>query len=241
MSATRSLLRSLWNVPEEHPFAACLPTDETSLPGAYEALKGFVASFPRRLDGTIDDGAIVRGDVIAMGEGSVIEAGVVIHSSCRLILGARSVVRSGSVLRDEVLVGEDCLVGAHSEVLRSILLGPKTQLGHRVSLCDSILGRDVMVGGNAAFANTRLSKATVELGIGAERVDTGRAYFGALVGDGARFGGSVTFCPGCIVLPGLSVPPQVVLLGTIDERRCRELMRRFLATWGDGVVPKGEA
>lgn len=227
------VIRSLWTLSEGHPFAPCLPTDEASLSEAYARMQSLLASFPRRAAGTIDRDAIVRGEIVAMGEGSVIEAGVVIHPSCRLILGERSVVRSGSVLRDEVLVGDDCLVGAHSEVLRSVLLGPRTQLGHRVSLCDSILGRDVMVGGNAAFANTRLSKSTVEVEAGGERVDTGRAYFGALVGDGVRFGGSVTFCPGCIVLPGLSVPPQVVLLGTIDERRCRHLMRRFLETWGE--------
>jgi carbonic anhydrase/acetyltransferase-like protein (isoleucine patch superfamily) len=45
---------------------------------------------------------LVRGKIVSMGEGSVIEAGAVIHHSCRLILGARTVVGACAVLWDQL-------------------------------------------------------------------------------------------------------------------------------------------
>jgi hypothetical protein len=48
-----------------------------------------VSSAPLHMKGTIDPAALVRGKIVSMGEGSVIEAGAMIHHSCRLILGAR--------------------------------------------------------------------------------------------------------------------------------------------------------
>jgi acetyltransferase-like isoleucine patch superfamily enzyme len=62
-------------------------------------------------------------------------------------------------------------------------------------------------------------------------IDSGRTHFGALIGDGVRFGASTLLGPGCVVLPGLSLPPGVVLYGTIDSRRRASLMRRFFSTW----------
>jgi hypothetical protein len=51
------------------------------------------------------------------------------------------------------------------------------------------------------------------------------------VGDGVRLGASTTLCPGCIVTPGLSLPPAATLYGTVDARRRGVLMRRFFEAW----------
>jgi len=183
--------------------------------------------------------ASVDGDIISMGPGSVIEAGAIVHASCRLVLGARSVVRAGAVLRDEVVVGPDCLIGVHCEVVRSVILGPFTYLGHFIYLADSILGADVHVAGNVMVANTSLapggSVALVHDGVS---TDSGRRHLGALVGDGVRFGASTTVCPGCIILPRLTLPPSVTLHGTIDAARRRALMKHFSRTWADHPAPR---
>jgi NDP-sugar pyrophosphorylase family protein len=225
-------IQDLWTIPKDDPWSTLLPTDPVSLRGFHETLRRFVATSPRSLEGEIHPGATIRGEVVGMGPGSVIEAGAVIHDSCKLVLGPGSRVRSGAVLRDEVVVGPDCLIGVHCEVERSLIRGPGTTLGHSVYLADSIVGASVEVGGNVMVANTTLKPGrTVRLKMGKERIDTGRTHLGALIGDGVRFGASTTLCPGCIVERNLTLPPGVVLHGTIDRTRRDRLMNRFFRVW----------
>ncbi|MGH9312080.1 MAG: hypothetical protein ACRD1S_02670 [Vicinamibacterales bacterium] len=229
-----ALIRSLWDVSPEHPLAALLPRDAASLAAFYDRFREFVAARPRIQEGRVDPQAIVQGDIVSMGAGSVVEAGAIVHASCRLILGARSVVRPGAVLRDEVVVGPDCLVGVHCEIARSVILGPFTYLGHFIYMADSIIGRDVNVAGNVMVANTPVKKGVgVHLHYRGVQIDSGRTHLGVLAGDGVRFGASTTVCPGCIVLPRLTLPPSVTLHGTIDPARRRALMTRFMESWAD--------
>jgi len=227
-------IRSLWTIPPESPLAELLPRDAETLRDFYPRLRDYVSRAPRVRAGAIDPAAIVQGDIISMGEGSTIEAGAIVHSSCRLVLGARSSVRAGALLRDEVVVGDDCLVGAHCEVVRSVLVGPGTLLGHFIYLADSIVGRDVNIAGNVWVANTTIkgsTAGTIPIAFRGEKIDSGRTHLGMLAGDGVRFGASTTVCPGCIVLPGLQLPPSVTLYGTIDAARRHALMKHFFKTW----------
>src|SRR5262249_22806326 len=183
----------------------------------YHRLRDYAGAHPRTHAGTIDPAACVQGEIVAMGPGSLIEAGAIVHRSCRLVLGANSIVRAGAVLRDEVVVGPDCLVGVHCEVVRSVLLGPTTQIGHFVYLADSVLGGHVMVAGNTWVANTTVGQAaSIPIIWQGRKVDSGRSRLGVLVGDRVRFGASTTVCPGCVVTPGLTLPPSVTLDGVVD-------------------------
>ncbi len=233
------MIQALWHLAPDDSLASILPQDRESLQNFYHRLRAFVAAAPRVRDGHVDPRACVDGDIVSMGPGSVIEAGAIVHPSCRLILGARSTVRAGAVLRDEVVVGSDCLIGVHCEVVRSVILGPFTYLGHFVYLADSILGGYVNVAGNVMVANTTLTKGgSVPLVHKGVRTDSGRSHLGALVGDGVRFGASTTVCPGCVVLPRLTLPPSVTLHGTIDATRRRALMKHFARTWVDTPAPR---
>ena len=230
-------IRELWTAPAE-PAARILPRDAQTLSGFYAALQQLVADAPRRVLGRIDPAAIVRGEIVSMGRDSVIEAGAIVHESCRLILGPGSRVRSGAVLRDEVVVGADCLIGVQCEVVRSVILGPATYVGHFVFLADSILGREVNVAGNVVTANTPVRPGRgVNLRYRGERIDSGRSHLGVLAGDGVRLGASTTICPGCVITPGLALPPHVVLYGTIDAVRREALMRRFFTEWDTEEQP----
>ncbi len=226
------VIRSLWQAPDDPSLARLLPRDAATLAGFLSSLKACVADTPRVTLGFVDPGAIVRGEILFMGAGSVIEAGAVIHESCRLVLGPGSRIRAGAILREEVVVGPNCMIGAHCEVARTVVLGPNSFLGHYVYAGDTIVGRDVNVSGNVFMANTKTTKGqSVAMKFRGNLIDSGRTHFGALIGDGVRFGASTLLCPGSVILPGLSLPPGVVLYGTIDSRRRDALMRRFFSTW----------
>ena len=186
-TAIFALIRTLWHVAPSDPLAPLLPRDRESLQNFYDRLRAFVADAPRVSEGYIDPRACVDGEIISMGPDSVIEAGAVVHSSCRLMLGARSIVRAGAVLRDEVVVGSDCLIGVHCEVVRSVILGPLTYLGHFNYVADSIIGGDVIVSGNVMVANTTLTRrGSIALFHNGVKTDSGRSHLGALVGDEYR-------------------------------------------------------
>jgi NDP-sugar pyrophosphorylase family protein len=226
------VLGALWPSVTDPALRALLPHDAASLRDFYPRLQQYVSDAPRGMAGTIDRDAIVRGDVISMGAGSAIEAGAIVHESCRLILGPNSRVRAGSLLRDEVVAGADCLIGAHCEVARSVLLGPGTELGHVVVFNDGIAGGGVLISGFIGAANTHLTKGkTISIRTRNGRVDTGRTYLGALIGENVRIGSTVTLSPGTIVLPGLELPPGASLLGIIDAERGEQLMSDFFERW----------
>ncbi|HET7435318.1 MAG TPA: hypothetical protein VFN10_11480 [Thermoanaerobaculia bacterium] len=221
-------LGALWPSVTEDALRDLLPRDLDSLRDFYERLQQFVSNAPRSLEGTIDPAAIVRGEIISMGPGSVIEAGAIIHESCRLILGRGSRVRAGSLLRDEVIAGADCLIGSHCDVARSVLLGPGTALGHSIVFNDSIAGARVLLSAFIGTANTHLTAGKeIAIRTRAGRAATGRTYFGALLGDGVRIGSNATLSPGTIVLPHLTIPPAAVLLGIVDAERREQLLGNF--------------
>jgi NDP-sugar pyrophosphorylase family protein len=225
-------LRALWPSATGPRLRAMLPRDLASLRDFYPRLQQFVSDEPRRLEGTIDSQAIVRGDIISMGPGSIIEAGAIIHESCRLVLGSGSHVRAGSLLRDEVVVGDDCLVGSHCDLARSVLLGPVTALGHSIVFNDGIAGAHVLLSAFIGAANTHLTPGKeIAIRTRSGPVPTGRTYLSALLGDGVRIASTATLSPGTIVLPELTIPSGAVLIGIIDAPRRDQLMHDFFQRW----------
>lgn len=230
--AVESALRALWPSATAGPLFDLLPRDLAALRGFYPRLQRFVDEAPRALEGTIDPAAIVRGEVVAMGAGSAIEAGAIVEKSCRLILGANSRIRAGSILRDEVVIGADCLIGSHCDLARSVLLDGAA-LGHSIVFNDSIAGARSLLSAFIGAANTHLTSGK-EIAIRTARgtVSTGRTYCGALLGDGVRIGSTAVLSPGTIVLPELTLPSGAVLIGIVDAAHRGQLMRDFFDRWG---------
>jgi NDP-sugar pyrophosphorylase family protein len=194
-------------------------------------LRQYLDSAPRRNEGSVDPQAIVRGEIVQLGPGSVVEAGAIVHESCRLALGANSRLRAGSLVRDEVVIGADCTIGAYCEVARSLLL-PGTALGHWVFVGDSVIGADNMLAGAVFVANSMLDEGkTVGVHLSSGRWDSGLTHMGTLSGDGVRFGGSVLCCPGAVVLPGVRVAPRSVVHGLLDQARAASQMEAFVDRW----------
>jgi bifunctional UDP-N-acetylglucosamine pyrophosphorylase/glucosamine-1-phosphate N-acetyltransferase len=232
MNEVEAALRQLWPSVTDDALRALLPHDLDSLRDFYPRLQQFVRDAPRRLDGTIDPAAIVRGDIISMGRGAVVEAGAIVHESCRLILGPNSRVRAGSLLREEVVAGADCLIGSHCDVARSLLLGGAA-LGHSIVFNDSIAGARALLSAFIGAANTHLTPGKeVSIRTASGSFATGRKYLGALLGDGVRIGSTAVLSPGTIVLPELTIPPGAVLIGIIDAPRREQLMHDFFERWG---------
>ncbi|MCB2216642.1 MAG: hypothetical protein KQH59_11270 [Desulfobulbaceae bacterium] len=156
----------------------------------------------RRGDTVLEDavvimaGAILLGNRIEVGAGSLIEGGATIKSPT--IVGARTEVRQGAYLRGHCLIGDRCVVGHATEVKHSIFLDD-AKAGHFAYLGDSILGNDTNLGAGTKCANLKFLPGTIQLVMDSELVDTGLRKLGAILGDRTQTGCNSVTNPGTII------------------------------------------
>ena len=153
-----------------------------------------------------------RGEGILVSKSAKISPTVSLAGPC--IIGHRSEIRHCAYLRGYVLVGEDCVVGNSTE-LKNCILFDRVQVPHYNYVGDSILGFGAHLGAGAITANLRADRAQVSIGIGDERVDTGRRKLGALIGDGAEIGCGSVLNPGTVIGKNARVHPLTRVRGVI--------------------------
>lgn len=154
-------------------------------------------------------------ELVFLGEGTVVEPGVMIEGPC--ILGKGCAIRHGALLRGGVLCGDFCVIGHGSEVKHSILLD-EAKATHLVYVGDSILGNRVNLGAGVKCANLRLDRKEVVLKVEGEERKTGLKKLGSIVGDGAQLGCNCVLNPGTMVGREVVVPPLVSLSGFIPPK-----------------------
>jgi len=141
-------------------------------------------------------GAILLGDRLEIGAGSLVEGGATIKAPT--IIGARTEVRHGAYLRGQCLIGDRCVVGHATEVKHSIFLDD-AKAGHFAYLGDSILGNDTNLGAGTKCANLKFLPGTIQLVMDNELVDTGLRKLGAILGDRTQTGCNSVTNPGTII------------------------------------------
>lgn len=154
------------------------------------------------------DVKIEHPELVAIGEGTVLEPGVLIQGPC--ILGKGCLIRHGAYLRGGVICGDGCNIGHVSEVKHSIFLNG-AQAAHLNYVGDSILGNRVNLGAGVKCANLRLDRREISIFAGGAKTQTGLKKFGCILGDGCQIGCNVVFNPGtllgqnCVSYPLLNV------------------------------------
>jgi UDP-N-acetylglucosamine diphosphorylase / glucose-1-phosphate thymidylyltransferase / UDP-N-acetylgalactosamine diphosphorylase / glucosamine-1-phosphate N-acetyltransferase / galactosamine-1-phosphate N-acetyltransferase len=140
---------------------------------------------------------------ISIGEGTVIEPGVLIQGPC--IIGKRCVIRHSAYLRAPLLIGDDCHIG-HSAELKNCILFDKAAATHFVYAGDSILGHGVNLGAGVKCANLRLDR---------KEVRPGMKKLGAILGDRVQIGCNAVLNPGTLVGKESIAYPLTLLRGLV--------------------------
>jgi len=156
------------------------------------------------IQGTVMRGAWVAEEQVFVGEGTVVEPGAMIKGPA--IIGRNCEIRHGAYIRENVIVGDNCIVG-HATELKGCVLLNHVEAGHFAYIGDSLLGNRCMLGAGTKLANFKVDGSEVTVIDGCNRIATGLTKFGAILGDGCKFGcnsvshpGSV-FGKGCVVMP----------------------------------------
>lgn len=130
------------------------------------------------------------------------------------IIGPRTEVRHCAFIRGSALVGANCVVG-NSVELKNVILFDGVQTPHYNYVGDSILGYKSHMGAGSITSNVKSDKTPVTVRDGAERVETGRRKFGAVLGDCVEVGCNSVLNPGTVIGPRSNVYPLSCVRGVV--------------------------
>lgn len=144
-----------------------------------------------------------------------IRPGVVIEKP--VVIDDNAVIGPNCYIRAYSSIGKNCKVGQAVEIKNSIVMD-NSYVSHLSYVGDSIIGRNVNIGGGTMFANLRLDEKPVKVEINDVRIDSGNRKLGAIVGDNVKFGTNVTIMPGKRIWPNLLIPPSTMINEDIKEQ-----------------------
>ena len=107
------------------------------------------------------------------------------------------------------------LVVGNSTELKNVILFDNVQTPHYNYVGDSILGYKSHMGAGSITSNVKSDKTLVTVKNGAERIETGRKKFGAILGDHVEVGCNSVLNPGTVVGRGSSIYPVSCVRGAI--------------------------
>ncbi|MCL9813131.1 bifunctional sugar-1-phosphate nucleotidylyltransferase/acetyltransferase [Natranaeroarchaeum aerophilus] len=138
----------------------------------------------RRINGDVEDGATVNGDVV-IEEGARVRSGAYLDGPVLVQSGAD--VGPNAYVRGSTVVGRNARVGNGVEIKNSILLDGAS-VGHLSYVGDSVIGADANLGAGTIVANLRHDDQPVKMAVKGEQVDTGRRKLGVVLADGVKTG-----------------------------------------------------
>jgi NDP-sugar pyrophosphorylase family protein len=141
-----------------------------------------------------------------------VHSGVVIEGP--VYIGEGVTIRPHANIRHGAYLGDKCVIGHSADVKNALALrGCKIQDGTFVG--DSVLGQDARVGSGAILANRKFNQSNIKVSFteNGRVVDSGRDFFGAIIGDQARLGANVITSPGTVIGAHTWVGSGVVLHG----------------------------
>lgn len=143
-------------------------------------------------------------------EGSIVQEGVEILGPA--MIGKNCIIGHASLIRENCLFGDDVHIGHGVEVKNSIFLNMSVA-AHLNYIGDSIIGNNVNISGGAMLANFRLDGRPVIVRTGREKIETGLAKFGSIIGDDSKIGVNAALNPGTILGKKTIVYPLVSVTG----------------------------
>ena len=130
------------------------------------------------------------------------------------IIGPHTEVRHCAFIRGSALVGAGCVVG-NSVELKNVILFDSVQVPHYNYVGDSILGYKSHMGAGSITSNVKSDKTPVSVKNGAEKIETGRKKFGAILGDFVEVGCNSVLNPGTVVGPRTNIYPLSCVRGAV--------------------------
>ena len=125
-------------------------------------------------------------------------------------IGANTIIGPNAYLRGVNAIGANCSIGESTTVKSSILFD-NVNAKHLAYIGDSIVGEGVNFGAGTKLANFRFDESNINVQTERGWANTGKKKFGAVVGDGAKFGVLSCTMPGKLIGEGSWISSGVVV------------------------------
>ncbi len=162
----------------------------------------------RRIEGEVEEGARVKGNVIVE-EGAVVKSGSYIEGPAYIAKGVE--IGPNSYIRRSVILSGS-KIGNAVEVKGSVIM-ENVRAKHLSYIGDSIICENVNLGAGTIIANLRFDGKEVKMSVNGRRESTGMRKFGAVIGAGVKTGVNVSIMPGVKIAPN-----SVIMPGTVVRR-----------------------
>jgi NDP-sugar pyrophosphorylase family protein len=157
--------------------------------------------------------AVLKGDKIFVGKNAEVYDFAIIEGPAYLgegaVVGSYCQVRGGSILE------KSAQIERYTD-LKNSHIGENTHI-HSGFIGDSVIGRDGRIGANFIVANRRLDRQNIGVVVNGEKIDTGKSFFGAVVGDNVKIGIGVSVMPGAVIGSDCEIPPNTQVRGIITS------------------------
>ena len=168
-----------------------------------------MASLSPENHGIVEQGVMLSGPVV-IGKNTVVKSGTCIEGPC--IIGENCRIGPHAYLRGATSIGDNCHIGHCTELKNSIVMAG-TKIPHFNYVGDSIIGSGCNFGAGTKVANLRHDHAPVRVG----GTDTRHIKFGAIIGDGVRFGINCSINVGSVVGSNAMFAPNSYIEGCYGE------------------------
>lgn len=165
----------------------------------------------------ISSNAVVSPQAIIKGTVYIEEGATILEGACLkgpVYIGKQAFVGNNCVVRNGSTVEEGAVAGSFLELKNTILMDNATT--HSGLIEDSIIGRKCKIAAGILTANVRLDRGPVPAIVKGEKVNSGLAAFGCIIGDTVKFGARVTTMPGVIIGEKALIGPSTTVMKNVE-------------------------
>ncbi|HVL49246.1 MAG TPA: bifunctional sugar-1-phosphate nucleotidylyltransferase/acetyltransferase [Candidatus Thermoplasmatota archaeon] len=172
------------------------------------ATERILARLKGRIEGTVEPGAVLKGEVY-VGPGAVVKSGTYVEGPAWI--GPDCVVGPNCYIRPNTALSRGAKVGNACEIKASVLM-EGAHAAHLAYVGDSVIGARANLGAATVVANLRHDGRSVKVTTPeGERVDTRRRKMGVVLGDDVHTGINTSLNVGVILSAGSTTRPGEVV------------------------------
>ena len=180
-----------------------------------EANKLLLENEERRIEGTVEEGVVIKGDVI-IEKSALIKSGAYIEGPA--LIGEDSVIGPNCYIRAFTSLGKRVKIGNAVEIKNCIIMDD-TNVGHLSYVGDSIIGQRSNFGAGTITANLRHDDRSIFVTVKGERFDSKRRKLGAIIGDDVKTGIGTSISPGIVIHQGARTGVGVIVDRDIEANK----------------------